>query len=197
MQEAMDRVLGLSADSLGAGQIACRAVAVYVVLLLLLRIVGDRRFNGRHAAFDIILSIILGATLSRAINGSAPFFGTLLAGVVLVALHWLFSALAFHSSQLEKLIKGQSRWLIKGGELNHQMLRQSHITRNDLLSTLRRSGQPGSLSAVQQAALETNGDISFEVADPNQAEALQQQHHVIEVSVADGVQTIRIQLEEH
>lgn len=179
--------LGLQAETLSAGQIACRAVVVYGILLALVRLVGDRRSSGKHSAIDVILSIILGATLSRAINGSVHFGGTLLSGVILVGLHWLLAALAFHVPRLEKLLKGRARPLVEDGALNQTALRRSHITHHDLLSTLRLAGQPGDLSQVSQATLETNGDISI-ISD----------RHIqaIEVSVESGVQTIRIQLEQ-
>ena len=39
-------------------------------------------------------AIMLGSLVSRAIAGSAPFVPTLVASAVLLALHWLFSAVA-------------------------------------------------------------------------------------------------------
>jgi hypothetical protein len=41
---------------------------------------------------------MLGSIMSRAINGSAPLVPTLLAGAVLLGLHWLFALLAVHTS---------------------------------------------------------------------------------------------------
>jgi uncharacterized membrane protein YcaP (DUF421 family) len=45
---------------------------------------GSKRFLGQTSAFDTIVGIMLGSIMSRAINSSAPFFPTLIAGVVLV-----------------------------------------------------------------------------------------------------------------
>ena len=38
--------------------------------------------------------------MSRAINGSAPFFPTMLGGAVLVGMHWLLGVLAYHSPEI-------------------------------------------------------------------------------------------------
>ena len=64
-----------------------RAAIIYIAALIMVRIVCDRRFIGKYAAFDVILSIIFGSTLSPAINGSSAFFVTIFAGFVLVAMH--------------------------------------------------------------------------------------------------------------
>ena len=82
-----------------------RAVVVYVVTVLMVRL-GKKRFMGQSTAFDVILGIMLGSVVSRAITGNAPFFPALSAAAVLLAMHWLFSALAFRSHLFGEAIKG-------------------------------------------------------------------------------------------
>ena len=77
----------------------------------------------------MILTIIFGSTLSRAINGSSAFFATIFAGFVLVSIHWLFSAIAFYFTRLENYIKGYSRVIIRDGQLCHKTMKSFHITR--------------------------------------------------------------------
>ena len=64
--------LGLEGERLGAAQMALRAVVVYVVTVAFARL-GKKRFMGRATAFDVILGIMLGSIVSRAITGNAPF----------------------------------------------------------------------------------------------------------------------------
>lgn len=90
IETIIDQAIGLNAPQITAWQMGARAVIIYILGLTMVRLVGDRRFIGKHAAFDVLLSIILGATLSRAINGSAPFFPTLFTALVLTGTHWLF-----------------------------------------------------------------------------------------------------------
>lgn len=153
--------LGLDTQRLNIWQMSLRAAIIYLVALLMVRLVGDRRFIGKYAAFDVILSIIFGSTLSRAINGSSAFFFTIFAGFVLVGMHWLFGAIAFNFNKFENKIKGRSRVLIRDGQLCPQTMRACHITKEDLASTLRIQCQMDRLERVEQACLERNGDISF------------------------------------
>ncbi len=76
-------------------------------------------------------------------------------------MHWLFSTISFHSTQLERKIKGKSRVLIKDGRLCHKAMQTSHITKQDLESNLRLKCQIDRLEQVKGACLERNGDISF------------------------------------
>ena len=161
LDEITNIALGLNAEQINIWQMGLRAAIIYVAALIMVRVAGDRRFIGSYAAFDVVLSIIFGSTLSRAINGTSAFFATIFAGFVLVTMHWLFSAIAFHITPLENKIKGRSRVLIRDGELCHQTMAISHITKQDLESTLRLKCQIDKLDRVERACLERNGDISF------------------------------------
>ena len=159
--DAIKWSLGLNAQELNFWQMGLRACVIYITALIMIRMVGDRRFIGKYAAFDVILSVIFGSTLSRAINGTSAFFETIFAGFVLVGMHWLFSAIAFYSREFESKIKGRSRVLIRDGQLCTKAMQASHITREDLESTLRLQCQIDRLERVEKAYLERNGEISF------------------------------------
>ena len=91
-------LLGLSSGSndLSALQIIIRTVLIYAFTLAIVRL-GSKRFLSKATAFDVIVGIMLGSIMSRAITGSTHFIGTLLAGAVLIGMHWLLARLAFHS----------------------------------------------------------------------------------------------------
>ena len=184
--DVISSALGLNAETLAAGQIALRAALIYLFGLLIVRFGGDRRFIGKHAAFDVILSIILGSTLSRAINGAAPFFGTLGGAAVLVGLHWLVAALACRFDRLDPMIKGHSRVLIQDGQLKRKVMKEYHISQKDLESALRQGAKITDPAHVKLAFQESNGSISILPRE--------QEPQIIEVDVEEGVQTVRIQL---
>src|SRR6202030_981316 len=81
-----------------------RALLIFIVGLALVRI-GDRRSLAEKTAFDAIFIVLIGSMLSRAINGTAPFFTTIAAGFVLMLIHRAFGACKSHA--LGKLLKGQ------------------------------------------------------------------------------------------
>jgi uncharacterized membrane protein YcaP (DUF421 family) len=164
-----------------------RTLIVYLTALIVVRL-GEKRFFGKSTAFDLVLSIILGSVISRAINGSAPFFPTLAASLALVGIHWLLAALAFHSDRFGNLIKGQARILIRDGELKWEAMRSSHLSEQDLRSALRVQSQIEEPSGVKVARLERSGSISVIPVEG--------QPHVIEYPVEEGVKVIHIEIGE-
>lgn len=154
--------LGLELDSqyINVWRMSLRALIVFVAAIAMIRL-GDKRFMGRSTAFDVILGIIFGSVVSRAITGNAPFFPTLAAALVLVLLHWVLSAMAFRSPRFGTWVKGHDRQIVVDGELQWQAMRHSHITEHDLCEAMRGSGHAPDVGAVQSAHLERNGEISI------------------------------------
>jgi len=162
LASVFERALGthaLAANELTVGQIALRAVFVFLVWLVLVRL-ADRRLLGRYSAFDVVLAVMLGAVLSRAINGSAPFWGTLAAASVLVALHWALTLLSFRWHAFGNLVKGLPRTLILDGKVLEKEMRRNFITVHDLEEMLRLHGRIAAPAQAKLATLERNGDIS-------------------------------------
>lgn len=112
------------------------------------------------SAFDAVVGFILASALARAVNGSAPFFSTLLAGFLLVLLHRLLGIVAYHWHWFGKLVKGEAQVLVRGGKLNRKTLRDHKISDADLLEESRLNGQVNELDQIQTATFERNGKIS-------------------------------------
>src|SRR5687768_58522 len=85
--------LGLDAERLSVWQMALRAALVYPIGIAFVRL-GDRRFIGKFGAFDVIVGVMIGSILSRAVTGNSPFLPTLAAALALVLMHALFAALS-------------------------------------------------------------------------------------------------------
>ncbi|HWS52717.1 MAG TPA: YetF domain-containing protein [Pyrinomonadaceae bacterium] len=158
---AFSRALGLELEGkdLTALHMALRAVVVFVLSIAMLK-VGDKRFMGKSTALDVMLGIVFGSTVSRAITGNAPFFPALVGALALVLLHWLFAAVAFRSHGFGRLVKGRNRLLVRDGEIQWDAMRKSHVTTHDLEEALRAGGEEPDVTRVKAAHLERNGDIS-------------------------------------
>ncbi len=167
MDTFISNPLGLDAKSLSVAQMCLRAIVVYILALLLVRVAGNLRFAGKYAAIDIVLSITLGATLSRAIIGAAEFFPTLAAGVALVSCHGLIAKLSFYFPKIEGWVKGKPRLLIQSGKTNRQALQNASLTSQDLDMVLRSQGIDTDQAQVERAVLEPNGNISITVRSEN------------------------------
>lgn len=185
--------LGAPAHALGIGQIAARAVLIYLAGFAMLRF-GEHRFLGKNTAFDIILGFIFGAMLSRAINGAAPFLPTLLAGIILLAMHWLLATAAFYSEHLRKLIAGSPLPLIQDGNVQENCLRKSRISEPMLRENLRINGHLDDPAQVRAAYYEPSGNVSVVPRSGGSAHS-DGPPRVVEVQVEEGVQTVRIALD--
>jgi uncharacterized membrane protein YcaP (DUF421 family) len=180
--------LGLEGKELTAAQMALRAAVVYAAVVLLVRL-GKRRFMGRASAFDVILGIMLGSVASRGITGNAPLGPTLAAAAALLAMHWAASALAVRWHPFGEAVKGRPVVLVREGRIEEAAMRAAHLTERDLHEGLRRHGLT-SAERVAEARLERNGDISVVRA----AAPAERAPRVAEVRVAEGVQTVRLEL---
>ncbi|MEH2067704.1 MAG: YetF domain-containing protein [Nostoc sp.] len=181
--------LGLGAEpkTLTFLQMALRAIIIYIAGLMMVRLAGDRRFSGRFTDFDVIMSITFGSLLSRAINGSAPFWGTIGVGFVLVGMNRLFALISDRSRSFRQAIAGNSLILIQDGEIQSNNLKKAHVSQSDLIASLRSNAHLSDPTQVKVARLERSGQISVipRVCEPQ----------VIEMTVEQGVQIVRVKLE--
>lgn len=161
MLEWFRSLLGLGAPpgTLTYEHMAARAVLVYGAGIAMVRF-SSKRFVGRRTPFDFVLSIILGATLSRAVNGSAAFFPTILAGFVLVLLDRVLAVVAYRSERIEGWLAGHPFELVSAGNLNRRNLRRCHCDGDDLASAARLKANVPGLDDVESAWLEPSGEIS-------------------------------------
>jgi uncharacterized membrane protein YcaP (DUF421 family) len=175
---------GGSSVHINVPQMALRAVVVYGAVVLIVRM-GKKRFMSRATAFDVILGIMLGSLVSRAIAGTAPFAPTLAASATLIAVHWLFSAGGVRWHAFGMVIKGSSRVLVKDGRIDEEALRAAHMSDRDLWEELRSKSISG-LNEVAEARLERSGNLSVIKA--------KREPKIVEIAVADGVQTVRVEI---
>jgi uncharacterized membrane protein YcaP (DUF421 family) len=179
--------LGEEPKAFSTLEMSLRAIFVYVAGWAILR-AGGNRFLGRETAFDIVLGFVLGSTLSRAINGSAPLFVTLAACALLVLLHQVLAWLTYRSHGFGLFLKGRAQTLIQDGQVIERNLRRHQISQGDLEEALRLNGRVSDPGQVQEARFERNGDIS--VLEKKE----KKEPRVVEVQVREGVQTIRIEI---
>jgi uncharacterized membrane protein YcaP (DUF421 family) len=139
-------------------QMSIRAVLIFGFGLVLIRLFGRRAF-GKQTALDIVLAIVVGSNLSRALTANSPFFPTLAATAALVLLFWLLSNLSARSPWFSRLVKGNPIWLVRGGEPDAKEMKRAAVSEGDLEEAARQSGLSG-LGDVDEAVLERNGKIS-------------------------------------
>lgn len=157
--DALHAVIGSDSDTILWWQMVIRGVLIFFYTLLLVR-VGNRRVFGKNTSFDIVLGVILGSIMSRALTANAPFVPTLAAATSLVLLHWLLAVIAQHSTAFGHLIKGTEILLVKDGQIQEGALKKTNLTEHDLVESLRANGGTEDVESVKAAYLERNGEIS-------------------------------------
>jgi uncharacterized membrane protein YcaP (DUF421 family) len=140
-------------------QECARAILVFFYGLLLLRLSGRRTF-GDWSALDIIISIIIGSALARALTGSAPLPGTLAAAAVLTLLHVAIGYAVAMSKSLSRIIEGAPVELAADGNINQRARRSSMILECDIHEALRSEGLEDATDA-KRIVLEPSGAISI------------------------------------
>jgi uncharacterized membrane protein YcaP (DUF421 family) len=140
-------------------QMCSRAIVIYFIALLFLRISGRRTF-GKKTAFDNTIAIILGAVLSRAVVGASDFVPTVACSLVLVLIHRGLTWLSIRSKSIKHIIEGASIPLYKNGKLDRNNLNTSLISEDELAGDLRLKANIGSIEEAEDIYMETNGEVS-------------------------------------
>ncbi len=141
-------------------QMGIRAFGAFVIMLVLVRVAGMRTF-AKKSSFDNIIVILLGSILARGVVGASPFWSTVAACAVMVALHHLIAWLSVKSKKFEKVVKGGYIKLYQNDALIDNNLEKTGMSENDLHESLRLEAKKLTLNEIDTAFLETNGRISF------------------------------------
>lgn len=152
-------IIGREDGTITLLQMQARAIIVFVIGLVLIRLTTPRIFS-KTTPIDIVLSVIIGSNLSRTLTGNAPFIDVVAATILLVALHALLTYFASRWQPLANLIKGKPTKLIEDGEIDWEAMRANAIGRRDLNTAIREEGGSG-VDDVELATMERGGDINI------------------------------------
>jgi uncharacterized membrane protein YcaP (DUF421 family) len=147
-------------DQLNALQMSIRALVMFLIALLFIRLSGKRAF-AKKSPFDNVIVIMLGAVLARGVVGASPFFSTVAAAAMMMMIHRILAWSSVENKLVNKLLKGEIVPLYKDGKILWHNMRKTTISESDLMQSLRLETQKTSLDDIEMAYLEDNGRISF------------------------------------
>lgn len=140
-------------------ELVLRGVAIYVAVLVLLRITGKRQI-GQMSAFDLVLLLLLANAVQNAMNaGDNSLLAGLILAVTLIGLNVAVGWVVFKNRGVERFIEGRPEVLIHDGHLYRDILDRERLTQQDLDAALRKAGCM-SVEEVGLAVLENNGEIT-------------------------------------
>ena len=157
----MDWVLQLFGQDkdLTALQMSMRGITVFILALVLIRISGRRSF-GLHTPLDNIISILLGAVLSRAVVGASPFIPVIICCLVIVLIHRLLGALVSRNERLGNVIEGKKMLLFQDGRFIEDNMKRAQVCKENVMQGIRESALTDDLSKIEKVYIERNGIIS-------------------------------------
>ncbi|MGE4221458.1 MAG: DUF421 domain-containing protein [Alphaproteobacteria bacterium] len=131
----------------------------YVGLVLMLRTTGKRTLSKMNA-FDLVVTVAFGSTLSAALLDSDISLAEALgAFALLCALQYVVAFGSVRSSRFQALVKAEPSLLFFRGRFLPEMLRKERVTEDEILAAIRAQGI-GSLTAAEAVVLETDGSFS-------------------------------------
>jgi uncharacterized membrane protein YcaP (DUF421 family) len=140
-------------------EIMFRTVAVYLVILVGLRLSGKREI-GQMAVFDLVLLLLIANAVQNAMVGpDTSLVGGILAAVVLLVVNTLVARLRLRWPRMRRWVEGTPTLLVLHGKVIDEHLRREGIDDESLLAALREHGV-AELSGVEMAVLEIDGSIS-------------------------------------
>ncbi|MBJ6979059.1 MULTISPECIES: YetF domain-containing protein [unclassified Luteimonas] len=136
-----------------------RAVAVYVILLVMLRLSGKRTV-GQFTPFDLMVIVLLGTAVQNSLIGEDySLLGGLILAATLIGCNWLVGFATARSDRLDKLVEGSPVLLARDGELFTPVMRAQNLSRLDVDEALRDNGL-SDISGAALVTLEVDGTIT-------------------------------------
>jgi len=134
------------------------AVISYIVLFIFIRISGKRTL-AKLNAFDFVVTVTLGSTLSSMILKKVPLVEGFVALITIIALQYLLAFLAKNSSKMEDVINSTPTLLFYDGKFIIPAMEKEVITEEEIYSEIRKY-RLESLEDVQAVVMELNGTFT-------------------------------------
>ena len=158
--------------------IALRSAAVYVCIVLFIRIFGKKEIS-QLSVVDLVFILLISNSVQNAMVGdNTSLQGGLIAALTLFILNTLFRRLIFKSKSVEKFLEGSPVILIYEGEILKDHLDKVKITMEELESVVREHGVE-KIAQVNLAILEIDGNISVLSNDYKHKTVRKRKHHKV------------------
>ena len=136
-----------------------RAAAVYLVLMLLVRLSGKRTV-GQFTPFDLLVVMLLSEAVSNSLSGEDnSLAGGLILATTLVALNLTVAFISSRSKRMERLIEGTAVLIGRDGRFFDEILKSHRISSGEIEQALREADCVA--GDMVCAFLETDGEISI------------------------------------
>ena len=153
------QLIGTSSRDILWWQECIRAIIIFCAGLVMLRLFGRRAF-GEQTPLDILMAIMVGSNLSRAVTANAAFFPTLAATLLMLLVYWLLAHCTARWPGLARIVKGRAVPLVSKGRLDRRAMLRAAVGEADMEEAARTSSVKDA-DGIEQAMLERSGKISI------------------------------------
>jgi len=137
-----------------------RTAIVYVVIVIGLRVTGNRQL-GQMTPLDLVLILLIANAVQNAMVGTdVSIFGGLTAAVTLLVLNRVTGAVTDRVPMLRRALEGDAVLLINNGALLEDHIRRAGLSNELVLQSIREHGFEDE-TKVHLAVLEIDGTISI------------------------------------
>jgi uncharacterized membrane protein YcaP (DUF421 family) len=137
---------------------ALRAIAVYVLVLIVIRLMGKRAV-GNFSAFDLLVALMIGEIVDEMIYGDVAFLQGVIPLIVIVLMHEANAWLSYLGHGFSRLLEGTPSIIVQDGEFQRKGMRRERMNEEDVMAQLRLHGM-GALREVKLATVENDGQVS-------------------------------------
>jgi uncharacterized membrane protein YcaP (DUF421 family) len=138
-----------------------KAVVIYVVLWLLIRVSG-RRTLAELSTFDFILFLVIGGATQRALIGQDySLTNAFVVITTLIVVDILVGLVERDFRFISKIIKGVPTILVDDGHLLTGRMRRARVSADEILERARVLHGLETLEQIKYAILEASGEISI------------------------------------
>lgn len=131
----------------------------YATVILLVRITGKRTL-AKLNAFDLIVTVALGSTLSSVLLSQDVSYSEGALGLaLLVALQLLVAWLSVRVPLVRRAVRSEPAMLLRDGRLVKDALRRERVTESEVHQAVRSAGY-GGIDQIEAVVLETDGSLS-------------------------------------
>ena len=135
----------------------CAALAFFI-LFLFIRISGKRTL-AKLTAFDFVVTVTLGSTLSSMILGKVTLAEGAAALFIIICLQYLLAWTARESKTLEKLINSSPTMVFYQGKFLEDAMQKEVITEEEIYAEIRKY-RIFDVDHVEAVVMELNGELT-------------------------------------
>ncbi|MBK6400126.1 MAG: DUF421 domain-containing protein [Bacteroidetes bacterium] len=147
-------------DPISLLEIAGRSVAVYVAIILGIKIFGKKELS-QLSVIDLVFILLISNSVQNAMVGSnTSLAGGVTAAASLFIVNYILKQFLFREKKVSQWIQGSPVILIHEGKIVEEHLKNERITHDELDAAIREHGV-SSMEEVNLAILEVDGTISI------------------------------------